>query len=329
MEANAISPGNNQAGSARGYGAADVGSLVAYDNSVVGHAQAALQHKPGIAADWTAEEQALLEQLLNVYAYENNIAWYAKIAMHLRHKTIRDVVIRCRWMNIAQPMHMIQKNENSKQIKEHNNSGRKKRGRKRKVVDPAAASATHAANGSDGPAYAQSMISMDGGNGISSANYSNGPPFAQSMISMDGGDGIPSSNHSNSPPYSQSLISMNGGDGISSEKHSNGTSYAQSMISVNGSDRISSKVIGGPRRHLIERTAQLLNQISSNLEGIKIYENVNLFWQAYHNILKMLEDVNEDVPESMKSMPPLPVKPNEELLNSILVRSSLKQSLRS
>ncbi|CAA2979580.1 histone H2A deubiquitinase (DUF3755) [Olea europaea subsp. europaea] len=55
---------------------------------------------------------------------------------------------------------------------------------------------------------------------------------------------------------------------------------------------------------------------------MQINENINLFCQARNNILAILSDLN-DMPELMKQMPPLPVKLNEDLANSILPRSSL------
>ncbi|XAR60859.1 hypothetical protein NMG60_11034387 [Bertholletia excelsa] len=254
MGASANPPVNNQEGSANGNGTTNNGSSVAHDNSAVGPTQAALRHDPGIAADWTAEEQALLEELLNKYASERNIVRYAKIAMQLKDKTVRDVALRCRWMN---------KKENGKRRKEDHNSARKNKDKKvrptkshviEKVTDPAAKSASHA------------------------ANRSNGPPYAQSMISMDGDDGIPF------------------------------------------------KDIGGPTGQLLEQNAQALDQISANFAAFKIHENISLFCQTRNNILTLLNDLNEDMPEIMKQMPPVPVKLNEELVNSILARSSLQKS---
>ncbi|KAL6563543.1 hypothetical protein OROGR_002502 [Orobanche gracilis] len=53
-----------------------------------------------------------------------------------------------------------------------------------------------------------------------------------------------------------------------------------------------------------------------------IHENINLFCQARSNIHSILND-SSDMPEIMKQMPPLPVKLNDELANSILPRSFL------
>ncbi|CAN1247984.1 hypothetical protein LINPERPRIM_LOCUS6568 [Linum perenne] len=78
---------------------------------------AALKHNPGISNDWTAEEQSILEDGLSKYASESNIIRYAKIAMQLQSKTVRDVALRCRWMT---------KKEFSKRRKEDNLSRKSK-----------------------------------------------------------------------------------------------------------------------------------------------------------------------------------------------------------
>ncbi|KAL0413769.1 UNVERIFIED_CONTAM: hypothetical protein Sradi_1578600 [Sesamum radiatum] len=59
------------------------------------------------------------------YASESNIIRYAKIAVQLKNKTVRDVALRCRWMT---------KKEISKRRKE-DFSARKCKDRKEKVVD--------------------------------------------------------------------------------------------------------------------------------------------------------------------------------------------------
>uniref|UniRef100_A0A5B6ZX97 Myb-like domain-containing protein n=1 Tax=Davidia involucrata TaxID=16924 RepID=A0A5B6ZX97_DAVIN len=156
MAASANPSGNNQEGSSNGNGATNNGTSVP-ENSVVGPTQAALRHNPGLSVEWTADEQSLLEDLLNKYASETNIVRYAKIAMQLQDKTVRDVALRCRWMS---------KKENGKRRKEDHNSARKNKEKKEKVTDPLAKS-SHVTTRSNGPPYAQSMISMDSDDGIS------------------------------------------------------------------------------------------------------------------------------------------------------------------
>ncbi|GFZ20030.1 histone H2A deubiquitinase [Actinidia rufa] len=218
MAASANPSGNNQ--ESNGNGAS--GAVPNDTSAAVGPTQAALRHNPGLAIEWTAEEQSLLEDLLNKYASERNIIRYAKIAMQLKDKTVRDVALRCRWMN-------------------------------EKITDPTAKSASHA------------------------TNHSNGPPYAQSVITMESDDGI------------------------------------------------SLKAIGGVTGQLLEQNAQALDQISANFTAFKMQENINLFCQVRNSILTILNDLN-DMPEIMKQMPPLPVKLNEELANSILPRSSLQNN---
>ncbi|WVZ01101.1 hypothetical protein V8G54_027170 [Vigna mungo] len=103
---------------------------------------------------------------------------------------------------------------------------------------------------------------------------------------------------------------------------SNVSPYAPPMITMDNDDGISYTAIGGPTGELLEQNAQALNQISTNLSAFQVQENINLFCQTRDNILKIVNELN-DSPEVMKQMPPLPVKVNEELANSILPRTAL------
>ncbi|KAI7980584.1 hypothetical protein LOK49_Contig132G00008 [Camellia lanceoleosa] len=149
---------NNQEGSGNGNGATNNGSSVLHDNAVVGPTQAALRHNPGLAVEWTSDEQSLLEDLLTKFGSERNIVRYAKIAMQLKDKTVRDVALRCRWLS---------KKENGKRRKDDHNSSRKSKDKKEKVTDSMAKSVSHAVNRSNGPPYAQPVISVDSDDGIS------------------------------------------------------------------------------------------------------------------------------------------------------------------
>ncbi|XP_015086129.1 uncharacterized protein LOC107029263 [Solanum pennellii] len=155
--ANPPAAGNNsgQEGTGNGNGATTNGLSVP-ENSVVGPTQAALRHNPGLSVDWTPDEQCLLEELLAKYATESNISRYAKIAMQLKDKTVRDVALRCRWMS---------KKEIGKRRKDDHNS-RKNKEKKEKVTDSMPKS-SHVANRANGPPYAQSVMSMDSDDGIS------------------------------------------------------------------------------------------------------------------------------------------------------------------
>lgn len=82
------------------------------------------QHQQTISMDWTPEEQNVLEEGLAKYTTESNIIRYAKIAVQLKNKTVRDVALRCRWMT---------KKEISKRKKDDYNA-RKIKDRKEKAV---------------------------------------------------------------------------------------------------------------------------------------------------------------------------------------------------
>lgn len=108
----------------------------------------------------------------------------------------------------------------------------------------------------------------------------------------------------------------------------NGLPYAQASISIDSDDGISYKDIGGLSGQLLEENAQALEQISANFSSFKVHENISLISQTRNNILSILNDLN-DAPEIMKQMPPLPVKLNDELADSILLQSSMPMKFES
>ncbi|KAG4186524.1 ZZ-type zinc finger-containing 3 [Gossypium arboreum] len=118
--------------------------------------QSALRHNPGISLDWTPEEQTMLEDLLVKYTSDSTIVRYAKIAMQLKDKTVREVALRCRWMT---------KKENGKRRKE-DHSARKNKDRREKGMDTSAKSTPHLTTRPNGPSYALPMIPMDNDDGI-------------------------------------------------------------------------------------------------------------------------------------------------------------------
>lgn len=78
----------------------------------------AKKHNLGIATDWTAVEQSVLEEVLSAFASESNIIWYAKIAMQLQSEMEWDAALQCRRMS---------RNKNRERRKDdHNLSGRNK-----------------------------------------------------------------------------------------------------------------------------------------------------------------------------------------------------------
>ncbi|XP_047334983.1 uncharacterized protein LOC124938560 [Impatiens glandulifera] len=57
-----------------------------------------LRNNSSWSTEWTTDEQSILEEGLNEYASLSNIIKYAKIALLLPDKTVRDVAFRCKWM---------------------------------------------------------------------------------------------------------------------------------------------------------------------------------------------------------------------------------------
>uniref|UniRef100_A0A7N1A2I1 Myb-like domain-containing protein n=1 Tax=Kalanchoe fedtschenkoi TaxID=63787 RepID=A0A7N1A2I1_KALFE len=118
---------------------------------------AGLRHNPGISTDWSADEQSMLDELLIKHASEPSIVRYAKIAMRLKDKTVRDVAFRCRWMT---------KKENGKRRKEDHSTTRRNKEKKEKGTDTSARPTSHSARPS-GPMYVPPMMPMDNEDGIS------------------------------------------------------------------------------------------------------------------------------------------------------------------
>ncbi|CAN8318232.1 unnamed protein product [Cochlearia groenlandica] len=75
---------------------------------------------------------------------------------------------------------------------------------------------------------------------------------------------------------------------------------------------------------LLHQNNQFFKQISSNLTSSKLIENMILFYKSRENIEKLLHNMNENVPEPIKHMPPLPIGFNNKLLESILLLSNLQ-----
>lgn len=117
-----------------------------------------MKHNPGIAMDWTTEEQSVLEEGLRAFASDTNVIRYAKIAMQLENKTVRDVALRCRWMS---------RKENSKRKKEGHNLSRKTKDRKEKGTEPSAKSSQLALQANALP-HVMPMIPVDFDDGKSS-----------------------------------------------------------------------------------------------------------------------------------------------------------------
>ncbi|THU58987.1 hypothetical protein C4D60_Mb03t20250 [Musa balbisiana] len=187
---------------------------------------------------FAAEVQKGVEE---THASESSIIRYAKIAMSLPNKTVRDVALRCRWMT---------KKESGKRRKEDHNLSKKSKDKKERVTDALAKPSTHLGSLPNAPLYPLPMLPMD-------------------------------------------------------------------------DDDITYKVIGGRTGQLLQSNSDAFTKISANLASLKVQDNISLLLcQTRDNILTILADLN-DMPEIMKQMPPLPVKMNEELANSILPRTTV------
>ncbi|KAK4707248.1 hypothetical protein R3W88_033169 [Solanum pinnatisectum] len=110
---------------------------------------AALKHNAYLNNEWTPEEQSVLEELLAKYSSDNKMHCYAQIALHLKNKCLRDVILRCRWMS--------QKGEQGS-----DDISRKNKDKKEKLRD-LMPKLTNIAN----HANAQAILPMDSDGGIS------------------------------------------------------------------------------------------------------------------------------------------------------------------
>ncbi|KAH8479536.1 hypothetical protein H0E87_031583 [Populus deltoides] len=104
--------------------------------------------------------------------------------------------------------------------------------------------------------------------------------------------------------------------------HPSVSPFATPMMPLESEEGISYDAIGGVTGELLKQNAQILNQISANLASFQIQENLNLLCQTRDNIRKIMNQMN-DVPELMKQMPPLPVKLNDDLADTILLPPNL------
>ncbi|KAJ6371791.1 hypothetical protein OIU77_002165 [Salix suchowensis] len=116
-----------------------------------------LKHNPGISNDWTGEEQAILDEGLAKFAMETNVVCYAKIALQLPNKTVRDVALRCRWMT---------KKENSKRRKE-DNLMRKSKDKKERHSDTFAKTSNFMVTCPNVTPFATPMMPLDSDESIS------------------------------------------------------------------------------------------------------------------------------------------------------------------
>ncbi|BBN10922.1 hypothetical protein MPTK1_5g07580 [Marchantia polymorpha subsp. ruderalis] len=98
------------------------------------------------------------------------------------------------------------------------------------------------------------------------------------------------------------------------------SSYTAPTPNVDNDDGISNDAIGGTTGQLLEQNSHVILQIRSNLAAMKLQENTELLVRFRDNICAILNGMT-NMPGIMSQMPPLPVKLNTELADTILPKS--------
>ncbi|KAK8714967.1 hypothetical protein V6N13_042311 [Hibiscus sabdariffa] len=96
-----------------------------------------LKQDSGVTVEWSVDELYILKDGVERYKKEPNILKYIKIAATLPDKTVRDVALRCRWMQFgpspSSPKWVIKQRKRKKP--EELNVGKKVNNRKDKLVE--------------------------------------------------------------------------------------------------------------------------------------------------------------------------------------------------
>ncbi|PPD87661.1 hypothetical protein GOBAR_DD15430 [Gossypium barbadense] len=286
--------------------------------------QAALRHNPGISINWTPDEQSILEDLLAKYASDSTIVRYAKIAMRLKDKTVRDVALRCRWMT---------KKENGKRRKEDHISTRKSKDRRcifRRKFNPYDCFLTETTRLCV-RRFASKFLHT----------------LLDFLIVQVDKDIVSQERSTDSLAKSTSVLTA----------RPNGPSHVPPITQMDNDDGIPYKAFWGATGELLDQNAQIFNQISANFSAFQIHDNIDLLCEARDNIFTILNELCKqtkihvkigvvkirkandpstsgseandakklnELPEVMEQMPPLPDKINEEKANEILPPSSLQ-----
>jgi len=90
-------------------------------------------------------------------------------------------------------------------------------------------------------------------------------------------------------------------------------------------DGITYEAIGGTTGKLLEQNSKVIVQIKANLSACQVQENTDLLVQLRDNITAILNGMMS-MPGIMSQMPPLPVKMNSELADSILPQPAAQPS---
>ncbi|XP_020581852.1 uncharacterized protein LOC110025616 [Phalaenopsis equestris] len=107
----------------------------------------------------------------------------------------------------------------------------------------------------------------------------------------------------------------------------NNTLFSPMMLHADSKKKNSSEVTPweSSTEQLMDETNQTLCRIATNLDLLKLQDNINLFCHARNCILSIL-NCKSSMPGIMRQMPPLPISLNEELLYSILLNTSQVQT---
>ncbi|KAA3474793.1 F21O3.28 protein isoform 3 [Gossypium australe] len=203
--------------------------------------QAALRHNPGISKNWTPDEQSILEDLLAKYASDSTIVRYAKIAMRLKDKTVRDVALRCRWMT---------KKENGKRRKEDHISTRKSKDRR---------------------IFPDGIRRFLPGSSLLLFKLRFASKFLDTLldffiVQVDK-DIVSQERSTDSLAKSTSVLTA----------RPNGPSYVPPITQMDNDDGIPYEAFWGATGELLDQNAQIFNQISANFSAFQVKHTVHVY----------------------------------------------------
>eukprot|EP00850_Spirogloea_muscicola_P002479 SM000009S23608 [mRNA] locus=s9:1047161:1049205:- [translate_table: standard] len=246
-------------------------------------------HRPVLTLEWTPEEDRLLEDTLAKCPpdkYHQSLLRYIKVAASLPEKTVRDVALRCRWLT---------KKENGKRRKGDESAAAKKSKDKRpqdkepvKLAPNGSVTAPPPPPPPPPPVALRPMVPLYTAPPLPPVDSDDG-------ISNDGGLWTPEAGSvSHARRYSRRALNW-----------------------PHGSCWLGGAAIGGTTGQLLEQNAQAISQVRANLAACKAQDNVLLLLQIRDNISSILNGMTS-MPGIMSQMPPLPVKLNLELANTLL-----------
>lgn len=251
--------------------------------------------------EWTAEEQAVLEEGLQKYSADKFTSlWrYIKIASDLPAKGVRDVALRIRWMS---------RKDSGKKRKVDDAAGLQKKGRPQKEREQSS--------------RPPSVFSM-------SQPVVNAPPMmAQQQGGMPISQGIPQQMAAPQQMMGHGQQMQQGQPGpivqpqvqpqqIAIQPPPMGYNTAPLALEEHGANTVG--MVGGVTGELLESNMSLINQVRQNLAACKVNENVELLAHFRDNLLAIMNRMNS-MPGLMSQMPQLPVTINANLATSILPR---------